>query len=153
MNSSTAAGVHSPRLSGFLQHVDVVQAAEQISRLSTDLSCAFDCVRFVLGELSTVIKDEKVLYHAFTCVLSFVTLQCHRPDRLLYLIDVLYRLSLLSNAFVTEALQRLQAQVIQVRIWQYCRPWHPSMLPVTVEAHAGFVSVSSPDSRATKAAT
>lgn len=117
MNGSTAASIHLPRLSGLLQHVDVVQAAEQISRLATDLGCAFDCVRLVLGELSTVIKDEQALHHAFTRVLSFVSLQCHRPDRLLYLIDLLYRLSLLSNAFVTEALQRLQAQVIQVRIW------------------------------------
>ena len=58
MNSSTAAGIHSPRLSGLLQHVDVVQAAEQISRLAIDLGCAFDCVRFVLGELSTVTMSK-----------------------------------------------------------------------------------------------
>lgn len=40
--------------------------------------------------------------------------QCHQPGKLLPLIDLLYRLSLLSNAYLTQALQRLQSEVIEV---------------------------------------
>lgn len=59
MNSTTASNLSS-RLSNLLQHVDAVQAAAQISRLATDLACGFDCVRFVLSELSTVKNNEPV---------------------------------------------------------------------------------------------
>lgn len=72
MNRSSAASIHSPRLSGLLQHVDVVQAAEQISQLATDIGCAFDCVRLVVGELSTVIETHESIPGCHTCVLRFV---------------------------------------------------------------------------------
>lgn len=52
--NSTAASNFSSKLSNLLQHLDAVQAAAQISRLATDVACAFGSVRFVLGELSTV---------------------------------------------------------------------------------------------------
>jgi len=52
-------------------------------------------------------------FHA-TCQRSFLCVQCHRPGKLLPLIDLLYRLSLSSNASLTHAVQRLQSEVIQV---------------------------------------
>ena len=40
--------------------------------------------------------------------------QCRRPGKLLPLVDLLYRLSLLPSPFLAQALQRLQGEVIQV---------------------------------------
>lgn len=68
MNRSTSASMQSLGLSGLLQHVDVGPAAQQMSRLATDPARAFDCVRFVLGELSTVKAQKGDMYHANICV-------------------------------------------------------------------------------------
>ncbi|KAL3144680.1 hypothetical protein ABBQ38_001807 [Trebouxia sp. C0009 RCD-2024] len=88
MNRDNTTVTELPNL---LQLPHPMQAAEHISHLATDTGCAFDCVRHVLGELST----------------------SQQPGKFLYLFDLLYRLSLVSNAFISEALQRLQAEVIQ----------------------------------------
>lgn len=61
MSSNTAASNLSSKLSDLLQHLDAVQAAAQISRFATDLACGFGCVRFVLGELSTVKNNVPVV--------------------------------------------------------------------------------------------
>ena len=56
MHSTAAAGNLAHQLPDLLQRLDAVHAAEQISRLASDAGCAFDCVQFVLRELSTVSK-------------------------------------------------------------------------------------------------
>ncbi|DBA95621.1 TPA: hypothetical protein ACH3X3_013468 [Trebouxia sp. C0006] len=91
MNSGSAAMTTAPRFPDLQHHFDAGQAAEQVSRLATDIGCAVECVSFVLRELST----------------------CHRPGKLLPLIDLLHRLSLSSNASLTLAVQRLQNEIIR----------------------------------------
>ncbi|KAL0039006.1 hypothetical protein WJX77_004915 [Trebouxia sp. C0004] len=91
MNSSSAAVATAPRFPDLQHHFDAGQAAEQVSQLATDIGCAVECVCFVLRELST----------------------CHRPGKLLPLIDLLHRLSLSSNASLTHAVQRLQSEIIR----------------------------------------
>ena len=80
MNRNSAASIHSPRLSGLLQQVDVVQAAEQISQLATDIGCAFDCVRLVVGELSTVIETHESVYTRLSHLCPEVCRACSVSD-------------------------------------------------------------------------
>ena len=54
MNSGSAAVATAPRFPDLQHHFDAGQAAEQVSRLATDIGCAVECVSFVLRELSTV---------------------------------------------------------------------------------------------------
>lgn len=67
MSRSNAAIMYA-KLPNVLQHKDVVQAAEHLSNLATDIGYAFDCVRYVLGELSRVTMPflyQAVLSHLY----------------------------------------------------------------------------------------
>lgn len=68
MNRNNATVTYS-ELPNLLQLPHPVQAAEHISHLATDTGCAFDCLRHVLGELSTVLTPlicQAVLSHLYS---------------------------------------------------------------------------------------
>lgn len=80
MNSSAATANVNLQLRTLLQQFDVGQAAEQVARLSTDLACAFESVRFVLRELRKVrMHDRLNSAYACGCHLAHQTLVFAEP--------------------------------------------------------------------------